>query len=55
MLTVRVDVPGLAPGVTVLGEKEQRRAAKGGVEQESEMGSSKGPPCGVRVTVYVAD
>jgi hypothetical protein len=51
--TVSVDVAALAPGVTSLGEKEQE-VRVGRPEQVSETGSSKKPPRGLTVTVYVA-
>ena len=50
VLMVRVEVPGLAPGVSDVGEKEQVASA-GKPEQENEMREFNDPPMGVAVTV----
>jgi len=50
--TVRVEVAGLPPGVTALGESEQlARVRAGGNEQASDTELLKEPNCGVMVTV----
>ncbi len=51
--SVKVDMAALAPGVTVLSEKAQDVSAERS-EHDSDTGSSKVPPTGVTVTVYVA-
>ena len=47
---VRVELPGLAPGVSDVGEKEQVASA-GKPEQENVMRELNDPPIGVTVTV----
>ena len=48
--TVRVEVAGLAPGVTLAGENEHEAKA-GRPEQDNETALLKGPNCGERVMV----
>lgn len=51
VLTVRVAVPGLLPGVTLDGANEQELNVKvDGNEQLRETLLANGPPCGLTVT-----
>lgn len=51
---VSLEETGLAPGVTLFGEKAQEVIA-GRLEHESVTALVNEPPVGVTVTVYVAD